>query len=90
MARRKEASFNEETFRDIEAHLAGTLRPVHPSGELIQQLRDRLRFPDRAEIVLRISDWKRMMLVLGGVMSGMLLIITIARALFHLFGRRHM
>jgi hypothetical protein len=31
-----------------------------------------------------------MFFVLGGVISGMLVIITIARALFHLFGRRHM
>jgi len=90
MVRRKITSSNENMFQDIEAHLAGTLRPVRPSSELVQRLRDRLRFPDRHEIVLRLSDWKRMMLVFGGVMSGMLLIITVARAIFHLVGRRHM
>jgi hypothetical protein len=68
----------------LEAHLAGTLKPVSPPGELIQRLRERLRFPARAEIVLRFRDWRRLFLVFGGVMSGLLVLITVARALFHL------
>jgi hypothetical protein len=68
----------------LEAHLAGTLKPVAPPSDLIQRLRARINFPAREEIVLRFQDWRKMFLVFGGVMSGLLLIITIARAFFHL------
>ena len=77
-------------FDDLEAHLAGTLKPVTPPRDLVQRLRERIRFPAREEIVLRIQDWRRLFLVFGGVMSGLLVIMTIARALFHLVGRKHM
>jgi len=53
-------------------------------------LRDRIRFPAREEIVLRIQDWRRLFLVFGGVMSALLVLLTVARALFQLVGRRHM
>lgn len=74
----------EDELNALEAHLAGTLKPVSPPGDLIQRLRDRIRFPAREDIVLRIRDWRRLFLVLGGVMSGLLLLITIARAFFHI------
>lgn len=74
----------EDELNALEAHLAGTLKPVAPPGDLIQRLRDRIRFPAREDIVLRIRDWRRLFLVLGGVMSGLLLLITIARAFFHI------
>lgn len=74
----------EDDLDTLEAHLAGTLKPVSPPGDLLQRLRDRIRFPAREEIVLRFKDWRRLFLVLGGVMSGLLLLITIARAFFHL------
>jgi uncharacterized membrane protein YedE/YeeE len=75
---------------DLETRLSGTLRPIQPSSDIVQRLRERIRFPTPEEIQMRLSDWRRMFLVLGGVMSGMLIIITIARAFFHLVGRRHM
>lgn len=75
---------SDADFNALEAHLAGTLKPVSPPGDLLQRLRDRIRFPARAEIVLRFQDWRRLFLVFGGVMSGLLLLITVARAFFHL------
>ncbi len=75
---------SDANFDALEAHLAGTLKPVSPPGDLLQRLRDRIRFPARAEIVLRFQDWRRLFLVFGGVMSGLLLLITVARAFFHL------
>ena len=75
---------------ELEAHLAGTLKPVTPPREFIRRLRGRIQFPPREEIILRLRDWNRLILVLGGVMSGLLVILTVARALFHLFGRRNM
>ncbi|MFN8385603.1 MAG: hypothetical protein U0V48_08560 [Anaerolineales bacterium] len=75
---------SDANFDALEAHLAGTLKPVSPPGDLLQRLRDRIRFPARAEIVLRFQDWRRLFLIFGGVMSGLLLLITVARAFFHL------
>jgi len=74
----------EDDLDALEAHLAGTLKPVTPPMDLVQRLRERIRFPARAEIVLRFQDWRRLFLVFGGVMSGLLVLITIARAFFHL------
>jgi hypothetical protein len=37
---------------------------------------------------LRLRDWHRLFFVFGGVISGMLVIITLVRALYSLFGRR--
>ena len=83
-------SLPDEILLDIEERLAGTLKPIRPSRDVVQRLRERIRFPDRTEITLRLQDWKKMFLVFGGVMSGLLVIITVARALFYLVGRRHM
>ena len=75
---------SDDELDALESHLAGTLKPVSPPGDLIQRLRDRIRLPAREEIVLRFQDWRRLFLVFGGVMSGLLLLITVARAFFHL------
>lgn len=90
MARRKKEQLTDDVILDLESRLSGTLRPIQPSSDIIQRLRERIRFPSPEEIQMRLKDWRRMFLVLGGVMSGMLIVITIARAFFHLFGRRHM
>ncbi|HSG44011.1 MAG TPA: hypothetical protein VLA72_12720 [Anaerolineales bacterium] len=90
MARRKKEPLTDDMILDLESRLSGTLKPIQPSSDIIQRLRERIRFPSPEEIQMRLKDWRRMLLVLGGVMSGMLIVITIARAFFHLFGRRHM
>jgi hypothetical protein len=79
----------EEILLDIEERLAGTLKPIRPSRDVVQRLRERIRFPAREEISFRLADWKRMFLVFGSVMSGLLVVITVARAFFYLVGRRH-
>jgi len=90
MARSKTNTLPDDILLNLEARLAGTLKPVQPSSDMVQRLRDRLYFPTREEIVSRLSDWKKMFLVFGGVMSGMLVIITLARAFFYFFSRRQM
>ena len=79
---------SEDQLMALEAHLAGTLKPVTPPLDVVQRLRERIRFPQHEEIVSRFRDWKRMFVVLGSVMSGMLVIITVARALYYLVGRK--
>jgi len=90
MARSKASTLPDEIILDLEARLAGTLKPIRPPREVAQRLRDRIHMPAREEIVMRLRDWKRMFLVFGGVMSGLLLVITLARAFFYLVGRRQM
>jgi hypothetical protein len=82
-------TLSDDQLSALEAHLAGTLKPVTPPMEIVQRLRNRIHFPERQVIVLRLRDWQRMFLVFGGVMSGMLVLITVARAFFYLV-RRHM
>ena len=84
----RRSTLSEEQLIALEAHLAGTLRPVTPPIDVVQRLRERVRFPQPDEIVSRLRDWKRMFVVFGGVMSGMLVIITVARAMYYLVGRR--
>lgn len=72
----------------LEAHLAGTLKRVTPTTDMVQRLRGRIQLPSRSEIKLRLSDWRTLFLVFGGVMSGMMLIVTLARAFYYLVGRR--
>lgn len=79
---------SEDQLIALEAHLAGTLRPVTPPLDVVQRLRERIRFPQPEEIVSRFRDWRRLFVVFSGVMSGMLVIITVARALYYLVGRR--
>ena len=76
------------SIRAMEAHLSGTLKRVAPSREILQRLRRRIHMPDRGEIVDRLRDWRRLWLVLGGALSGGLVVLTLARAIFHLVGRR--
>ena len=87
MARRTH-TLSDAQIEALEAHLAGTLRPVTPPIEVVDRLRQRIGFPDSQEIVLRLRDWQTMFLVLGGVMSGMIVTLTIARALYYIIGRR--
>ena len=88
MTKRKQTHTPEEDIQFLEAHLAGTLKPVAPPKKTIQRLNMRMRLPNREEIKYRLSDWRRLFLVFSGVISGMLLLITIARAFYYLSGRR--
>jgi hypothetical protein len=87
MTTRKNATSQEE-LDELETHLAGTLKRVTPPNGLIQRLGGRIHMPAREEIVYRLRDWRTLFFIFGGVMSGLLLIITIARAFYHLIGRR--
>ena len=72
----------------LESHLAGTLKPVSTPSVVTHRLKRRIRLPQRSEIVTRFNTWRSLIIALGGTLSGLLLIITVARALYHLVGRR--
>jgi hypothetical protein len=88
MTKRNQTHTPEKDIQLLEAHLAGTLKPVSPPTEVVQRLRGRIQMPTRSEITLRLTDWRRMFLVFGGVMSGMLVFVTLARAFYYLAGRK--
>ena len=79
----------EATLDELESHLAGTLKPVAPRTDFVQRLRGRVHLPPREEIAFRLNDWRNWLLAFSGVISGALIILTVARAMFHLFGRRN-
>lgn len=72
----------------LEGRLAVTLKPIATPRDVARRLRARLRLPTRNEIALRLSDWRRLFFVFGGVMTGALLLITIARAFYYLASRK--
>lgn len=74
-------------LQSLETHLSRTLKRVAPSRELVERLRGRIQMPTRSEITLRLSDWRRLFFVFGGVLSGMLILVTIAR-MFYYFAAR--
>lgn len=88
MTKRNQTHTPEEDIQLLEAHLAGTLKPMPAPKEVVQRLRGRIQMPTRREITLRLTDWRRMFLVFGGVMSGMLVIVTLARAFYYFVGRK--
>lgn len=79
---------HEEDFDVIEAHLAGTLKRVPAPQEMFQRLYNRIQMPTRNEITLRLTDWRRLLFVFSGVMSGMLLLVTLARVMYYFAGRK--
>jgi hypothetical protein len=86
----KNFSPREVPLDALEAHLAGMLKPVQPPKEVVSRLQGRIRLPRREQLKARLQDWQALFLVLGGVISGMVVILTVARALFHLVGRRNL
>ena len=74
-------------FNPFEAKLEAALRPVHPSSNYVQALRQRINFKPSVEVAQRLSDRPSLLLILGGVLSASLLLITFARAVFYLTNR---
>lgn len=83
-------SSQDNELNSLESRLSLTLKRVPPPSGLVERLRGRVQVPSRSEIRLRLSDWRKLFVVFGGVMSGMLVLITLARAFYYLAGRRDM
>jgi len=88
MAKRNSIRNPEADIQFLETHLAGALKPVAPPREIVQRLSRRIQMPNRERITSSLSDWNRLFLIFAGVISGMLLLITLARAFYYLAGRR--
>ncbi len=78
----------DEQINAIEGRLAGTLTRVAPPTDFVTRLREHIHVPERDAIVIRIYEWERLAVVFAGVLSGAVAILTVARAMYHIFGRR--
>ncbi|NTW99807.1 MAG: hypothetical protein HGB35_07765 [Geobacteraceae bacterium] len=76
-----------DNLNPFEARLEAALRPVHPSNNYVQSVRQRINFKAPVEVAQRLSSQPSLLLILGGVLSVSLLIITTARAVFYLVNR---
>ncbi len=74
-------------FNLFEARLESVLHPVHPSSKYVQTLRQRINFKAPVEVAQRLASPPSMLMILGGVLSVSLLLITVARAIFYLVNR---
>lgn len=83
-------STQDNELQSLETHLSRTLKRVSPPSGLVERLRGRVQMPTRSEITLRLTDWRKLFVVFGGVMSGMLLLVTLARMFYYFVGRRDM
>ncbi len=74
-------------FNPFEAELTAAFHPVRPSTKFVQTVRHRIDFTPSVEVSQRLPDTPTILLVLGGVLSVSLLIITAVRAIFYLSNR---
>jgi len=81
-------NINSTEFNPFEARLEAALHPVHPSRKFVQSMRQRIETRAPVEVARRrLNDPPALLLILGGVLSVSLLIITAARAFFYLANR---
>lgn len=78
----------DNELQSLETHLSRTLKRVAPPNGMVERLRGRVQIPSRSEITLRLSDWRKLLFIFGGVMSGMLLLVTLARMFYYFAGRK--
>ena len=83
-------STQDNELQSLETHLSRTLKRVSPPSGLVERLRSRVQMPTRSEITLRLTDWRKLFVVFGGVMSGLLVLVTLARMFYYFVGRREM
>ena len=74
-------------FNPVEAELAAAFHPVRPSTKFVQTVRRRINLNPSVDVAQRLADPPTMLLILGGVLSVSLLIITVVRAIFYLTNR---
>ena len=74
-------------LNEVESRLAKAFRPVQPSHKFVQTVRSRIQFAPSVTIANRLQDTRRLVLVIGGVLTASLLIATGVRAIFYLINK---
>lgn len=76
-----------DSFGPMESQLQDLLRPIQPSQKFVQTVRQRIRFSPRVRLADKSPKVRRFLVILGGVLSVSLLLITGVRAIFYLVNR---
>ncbi len=84
----RKSTLDPSQIDDLEGRLAGTLRPVRPPEGFVDRLRGHIHLPERSQIMIRLQEWRRLGLAVGGVLSGAVLVMTLARVMYQLFWKR--
>ena len=78
---------SDEDLHPFEARLKAVLQPVRPSSNYVNNIRRRINFKAPVEVAQHLRNRPSLLVILGGVLSVSLLIITAARAVFYLVNR---
>lgn len=76
-----------DSFGPMEAQLQDILRPIQPSQKFVQTIRQRIRLSPRISLAEKSPEVRRYLVIVGGVLSISLLLITGVRAIFYLVNR---
>ncbi len=76
------------SLEDLESRLQRALQPIALSAEHLQRVRRRIRYPSQVRAAQRMFEWEFWFIIVGGVLTTFMLILTLARALFYLFGKK--
>ena len=71
----------------LEKYLENTMRSVRPPDDVVQRLREKIGKLEPHIIAKRLTNWEFTLIIIGGVMSAAMVIVTIARAFYYFFGR---
>lgn len=78
----------QDSLSPLEARLARALMPVTAPREFVQRLQGRIRLPEPRQIASRVGDWFFLFIIIGGVLSAMAVLVTLARMLYFFARRR--
>jgi hypothetical protein len=67
----------------VEQRLAKALQPIKAPREFVQTVRQRMHFAPPGVAVARVMNPQKLLLILGGVVSGLLVLVTLARAIYY-------
>ena len=69
----------------LEASLSGALQSVKPPADVMQRLQQKIGNLEPNYIAKRLTNWELWIITVGAVMSAVMVIITLARALYYFF-----
>jgi hypothetical protein len=71
----------------MEAQLQAAFKPVKPSREFVKTVKNRINLSSPAVAIRRASNPNSLLIILGSVLSALVLILTVTRALYYLLGK---
>ncbi len=76
------------SLEDVEHQLKRALRPIPLPAEELERVRRRIRYISPVRVARDVFEWEFWLIVIGGLVTAFMLILTLARALFYFFGRK--